>query len=416
MLQEQFSKTFEKLLALSKHNAPNKICICLSGGSDSLALLLLTQNWASNNNSQVYAVTIDHKLRIESTSEAQEIHEFCANLGIEHHILNWEHDGIKSNVQEEARNARYELITNWCKENKVGLALTGHIFEDQIEQVLLSLIHGSGIYSFLMPESRNIEEILFLRPLLDFTKDQLQEYLIAKKITWWNDSSNESHKYTRNKVRPLAKHLLEIGDSKRIRTSISNLKRAGDFLNQLSDDFLHNKFEVKKIGYGKVNLAEYLNLDDEIRFSSLRKMLEAVRNKKSEIRLDALMNLDEDIKNLIPKQLFGCSLHIHKDNIYFIRDFGKEKIDPLIEDGIWDNRFEFAQAPGQKMDKLPIDYITKILTTNPEILNFEDDLPKKLKKRVILHLPGIFKLEKLLAIPHIYNYNEPEFTQTKFTK
>ena len=107
---------FEEFNKLKKTN----IAVGVSGGIDSLSLLLLLNEWAKKYNSQIFAITVDHQLRAESTKEARYVHDICEKFNINHTILSWEHDNESlSNIEANAREARYNLISKYCKENNI---------------------------------------------------------------------------------------------------------------------------------------------------------------------------------------------------------------------------------------------------------------------------------------------------------
>ncbi|MDX1916737.1 MAG: tRNA lysidine(34) synthetase TilS [Rickettsiaceae bacterium] len=405
----------------------SKIVICLSGGSDSLALLLLIQEWIIYNKqiskpsaidaiefklslsqTKIIAVSVDHKLREDSTSQLQELSVFCKKIKIEHHILDWNHPKITSAIQSKARNARYNLITKWCKENGCNIALTGHILEDQLEQVLISLAHGSGIYSYLIPELNIISDIKFIRPLLNLTKKDLQEYLTEKKVTWWEDSSNSQPKYLRNRIRPIALKLLELSDIKRIATSFENIKRISSSLKQLSQDLLNQCFSLEILGYGILDLQSFKSYTKENRFSILRYIFQAVGRRDKDIRLESLAIIDDAIFYAKTKTLLGCKIAYSNNDkdfkAYIFREFGKNDYpQDLFEDGIWDNRFVITNFNSYVVKKIDKNIIENLIKNRPDILDFNNQMPRNIKKFILFSMPGIFSLEKLEAIPHIYN-------------
>ena len=125
----------EKLFAALR--GERHIAVAVSGGSDSMALLRLAEQW-SQHQIKISVLTVDHGLRPEAAAEAVKVSEWCAPLGLEHHILRWEGSPKpKTGLQAKARAARYDLLSNWCKANGVAYVLTGHTMDDQAETVLM---------------------------------------------------------------------------------------------------------------------------------------------------------------------------------------------------------------------------------------------------------------------------------------
>ncbi len=415
---EKFSDNMSRVLP--RQATYDRIIICLSGGSDSVALLILMIEWRKRQQKiaqdaivpQIIALTIDHKLRPESTLETIEISGFCNNLGIEHYVLEWNHPPLSSAIQKKARDARYELITNWCKDNKCYVALTAHILEDQLEQVLISLSRGSGIYRYLIPEESLMNDVLFLRPMLGFAKETLRQYLSLKQIFWWEDSSNYSPKYLRNQIRPIATALLKISDVKRICTSFENIKRISTSLQEQVFDILYKYFEFNNLGYGIIKIAIYRAQSEEIRLSLLKKILEIIGKKKGDLRLHSVKTLDTAIINYKIKTCFGCKIMptdcLGGGVVYFLREFGKDTIEDLENDGIWDNRFKFDNLKYCSVKRIYKNTLDELIKNTPELLNFDNKIPHNIKKTILLTLPGIFALEKLVAIPHIYDCKTDE--------
>jgi tRNA(Ile)-lysidine synthase len=404
LLFDSFSKEFEQIL--SEFASEKTIAISLSGGVDSIVLLSLAIIWAKSNSKKIIALTIDHKLREESSAEAKQVFEYCQSLGIDHRILVWEHDIIDTNIQEKAREARYKLISNWCKANSVSIVLTAHHLGDQLEQLLISISQGSGVYSFNIPRINKINGINFLRPLLKISKDELIEYAISNNLKWWEDKTNSQDKYLRNRVRPLAESLLKISDKKRVITSFANIERASRALSCMALDFIKNHVTLSDMGYAKFDTKEFLLLEDEIKFSIIRHLVIIIGRRDSEIRLDSIMAVNEAIESKSPKTLAGCEFLFSSDKCVIIREFGRVMPDDFKgKEGTWDGRFKIVSNKDIIVSYAKIEAINNLLKEKPELLDFDKDLQKNIRKKIILTLPCIFELEKFIAIPHIYNYD-----------
>ena len=112
-----------------------KIAVGVSGGADSLALVLLLHEYFSKQSKRVIALTVDHGLRRESGDEAQYVASVMKNMGIEHHILEWKGTKPKTAIEETAREARYGLLQDWCKQNEVNVLAIAHHAKDQAEML-----------------------------------------------------------------------------------------------------------------------------------------------------------------------------------------------------------------------------------------------------------------------------------------
>ena len=109
------------------------ISVAVSGGIDSMALMLILDLWCKNNNTNLTAITVDHKLREESTNEAIYVNSLCKEKNIKHVILTWEGEKPDHNIELIARENRYKLISNYCKNNKIAYDFIAHHLQDQAE-------------------------------------------------------------------------------------------------------------------------------------------------------------------------------------------------------------------------------------------------------------------------------------------
>src|SRR4051794_20667325 len=137
-LRDRFVRDLD---ALSASGA--RIGIAVSGGPDSLALLLLA---AAARPGKIDAATVDHGLRPGSREEAEMVAGVCAILGVPHAILTaqWENRPISA-IQERAREERYRLLAHWAKERELDAIATAHHLDDQAETLLMRLARGSGV-------------------------------------------------------------------------------------------------------------------------------------------------------------------------------------------------------------------------------------------------------------------------------
>ena len=198
---EEFAGLVEPLYS----DTSPRFAIAVSGGADSMALLLLASCWADERGGSVVALTLDHGLRPEAKDEALWVAGWCKTQSIEHHTLRWSPPALSSAIQEQARNARYHLLAQWCHAHSISHLLTAHHRDDQAETLFFRLARGSGLdgLACMMPVVTLEYGIQLLRPLLPIGKARLIATLQAQGQSWIEDPSNQNINYTRNRIRAL---------------------------------------------------------------------------------------------------------------------------------------------------------------------------------------------------------------------
>jgi len=218
---ERFRRNLDPLIPA---DAP--IGVAVSGGPDSLALLVLT---AAARPGMVEAATVDHGLRDEAKDEAAMVAAVCERLGVPHRILTVEwKEKPKTAIQERARTARFRLIGVWAKERNLRAVLTGHHLDDQAETFIMRLARGAGVKGlaamrrFTPVPGANIA---LLRPLLGWRRTELEQVCADAGLTPVKDPSNEDEQFERVRVRR-ALGEAEWLDPKGVALSAANLAEA----------------------------------------------------------------------------------------------------------------------------------------------------------------------------------------------
>jgi len=211
-------RTFERQVvatvrSLALFQPGQRILVALSGGPDSTALIASLTALAAPWRLHVSAVHFDHGLRgRESDEDARFVAALCAQLHvpltIERINLRGGTDrGRSESLQQRAREARYARLRALAAEQGADRVALGHQADDQAETVLMWMMRGAGATGLTgIPP---IREGLFMRPLLNLTRDDVLAYLDGRALTYRSDSSNNRWTYRRNRVRheflPLAK-------------------------------------------------------------------------------------------------------------------------------------------------------------------------------------------------------------------
>jgi tRNA(Ile)-lysidine synthase len=213
--------------ALIAADAP--IGIAVSGGPDSLALLLLV---AAARPGGIEAATVDHGLRPESDGEAAMVAELCAELGVPHRTLpaDWP-EPPATNVQAAARAMRYRLLNEWAIERQLSAVATAHHADDQAETLLMRLLRGAGVGGLGGTRRRRplSENILLIRPLLGWRKSELEALVADAGLSPVDDPSNRDPKHDRSRIRQLLSSA-EWLDPARLAASASAIRDADEAL------------------------------------------------------------------------------------------------------------------------------------------------------------------------------------------
>ena len=203
---------------LARHE---RLLLAVSGGCDSLALLVLIAEWQArtgNKAPDVSVATVDHGLRPESADEAGFVAERCQRLGISHATLPW--IGLKSaaGVADAARAARYRLLEDHARQFSARGAVavvTAHTEDDQAETLLMRLKRGSGVDGLAsIPAERPLSPgsaIMLVRPLLAVSKTRLMATLRSRGLTWCEDPTNADQNFERVRLRKVLAGLKDSG-------------------------------------------------------------------------------------------------------------------------------------------------------------------------------------------------------------
>jgi len=194
---ERFRSDLDRLVP-----GAQRLGISVSGGPDSLALLLLA---SAARPGLIGAATVDHALREESRGEAEMVAALCRRLGVPHCILTAEWSAKPASaIQERARAERYRLLGRWAEAEGLGALLTAHHADDQAETLLMRLSRGAGVRGLAamrcigpMPGS----DIPLVRPLLGWRRRELEEICTAAGLDPAHDPSNADDRFERIRVR-----------------------------------------------------------------------------------------------------------------------------------------------------------------------------------------------------------------------
>jgi tRNA(Ile)-lysidine synthase len=196
------TERFRRDLSALAGGPPKRLGVAVSGGPDSLALLLLAH---SAFEGRIETATVDHRLRPESADEAALVARICRDLGVPHAILADPAVPIAgASAQAQARALRYRLLGGWAGARGIALLATAHHADDQAETVLMRLARGAGLGGLSSIRSRRDEgEVTVLRPLLGWRRRELAAVVAEAGLAAADDPSNRSDAYDRTRFRAL---------------------------------------------------------------------------------------------------------------------------------------------------------------------------------------------------------------------
>jgi tRNA(Ile)-lysidine synthase len=217
-----------------------KLGIAVSGGPDSLALLLLA---AAARPGLVEGATVDHQLRPESRQEAEFVRGICDRLGVPHARLDVQVQPGAS-LQAQARAARYHALGNWAIEQELNAVATAHHVEDQAETLLMRLARGAGLGGLVgVRQKRPLEAgIAVIRPLLEWRRAELAAIVAAAGITPVDDPANRDPRHDRSRFRFMLAEA-DWADAERLAASARWLADADEALEWAVGPLLEQRLE-----------------------------------------------------------------------------------------------------------------------------------------------------------------------------
>lgn len=313
-----------------------KIIIACSTGADSMALLNLAIE--AFENERLIVAHVNHNKRAQSEIEEEYIRNFCHEKNIMCFIKKLPHYD-KDNFQEWAREERYQFFKEIAENTSAKYLFTAHHADDNLETILMRLIKGSNLKGYAGISSiSTYGNLKVVRPLLGVSKKTLEEYLIMNNYKYFQDESNASDVYTRNRIRKyLVPFIKEENPNwiNAVQIYSDNLNNADILLKTSVNLFIKEHVMVKNNSI-MINLTAFLDLSsymkEEVLFLLLKKEKLSLKCIKDIIKkIESPKNKIEDIIN--PKLLMVKEYN----SIIFTSDINKDSFFMKIEkEGTYD--------------------------------------------------------------------------------
>ncbi len=314
---------YQKFKSIILKYIKNKdFALAVSGGSDSLCLAYFSKIYSTEFGNKIYALIVDHKLRKESAKEALKVKKILEKRNIPSKIISWKGSVPKSNIQKNARDIRYSLISNYCLKQNIKHLVTAHHEDDQIENFFIRLIRGSGLsgLSSMEVNAKYSNKLKIIRPFLNLEKNELKYVTLNFFKTYIKDPSNKNEKFLRVRVRKYRKNMEKEGlDTKKIIKTVNNLLSANHALTFYKNKALYKHVSFVSKNKCLINRQIFSEEASEIIFKSFSDILSLVSGKYYPPRSKKVINLINRVKkNKFSKSTLGGCIVQEKDNFILV--------------------------------------------------------------------------------------------------
>lgn len=392
------------------------LALAVSGGGDSVALMLLAARWRDwlaakgRPSPKLQVLTVDHGLRPEAADEARQVARWARALDLPHRTLRWEGDKPTGDVQAAARTARYALLTGWCRARKGGRAdlLVAHHLDDQAETFLMRLQRGSGVDGLAaMSAVSQRAGIRVLRPFLEVPKDRLLATLERAGQDWIHDPSNEDDRFLRVRTRSALVALAELGITReRLVTTARHMARAREALEAATDRLTDEAVETDAFGAVRLDAARLGEAPEEVQLRLLARLFQCTGGMAYKPRLSSLEPVLDAIltgKLARGRTLGGVKVSATRRGVLFQRELAAaEKATLTLRSGTqacWDGRFDVALGRGRKGEVFTVRALG--LQGVKMLRDAGHGLPKHIPSQVLAALPALWVKGRLLAQPQL---------------
>lgn len=318
--------------------ASGPITLAVSGGGDSVAMLLYVYDWAKTNNRKLIVLTVDHGLRNEAEQETDWVSNRAKALGLPCQILKVDKPNPSQN---KSRVIRHQLIAKTMRKFDSKILMLGHTLDDQVETVAMrerkkSFRRGLAGMAWISPSPVWPEgrELFLVRPLLKSRRGDLRDRLISAGESWIDDPSNDNIAYERITWRK------KIEKSPEKFTELKQLQLRGEFIKRAEDIEVSKWVSASVITSSDGTIiAPFKELHKSVWRPAVQLLIQVVAGHANPVagkRMDNIV-IALNGKYFRPRTLGGTFLMRPNQEISITRDPGAEMLDI---DGVWDGRYK----------------------------------------------------------------------------
>lgn len=295
-----------------------RIIAGISGGPDSMCLLDLLIKKNSRLNLKISVCHVNYSLRgLDSQKDEELVKKVCEKSDIKCFILNYKKEFNKISEDENAlREVRYDFFRKTKEKAGADLIVLAHNSDDQAETILLNFLRGGSLKGL---SGMDFLQKDIIRPLLEFSRDEIMEYIKENKIEYRIDKSNLSRKYTRNKIRldlmPFLKKEFNPNIKETIIRNSGIIKNINYFLKDYSNIILNNISRELKNGI-EIDYKKWLLLPEALKYETIKMAIDQIIGSLIDIDFNFLSETVEMLTNKISfgKKEFNKKLIILEKN------------------------------------------------------------------------------------------------------
>lgn len=326
MLKEKVIETIKKYNLIKDSE---KIVVGVSGGPDSICLINILNEIKKDGiiKFELVVCHINHMIREEAKSDEEFVESYCKEKHIPFFSKHAEVINIakteKIGTEEAGRKIRYEFFEEVLEKTNANKIATAHTKNDNAETVLMNIIRGSGLSGIkgITP----IRENLYIKPLIESTREEIEEYCEQNKLDPRHDKTNDENIYTRNKVRNILIPLIEKEFNPNIIETIDRLSDLASKENEYLEEQTKLAFEKSIIKNEKDEIILNLRMfNKENKVIKARLILYTIKRLKgsnngiSKIHIEDIIKLCENNignKYLTPNK--NLKIFVNKGKMYF---------------------------------------------------------------------------------------------------
>ncbi len=366
-----------------------------------MCLALLAARWAARHDGDVVAVTVDHGLRPDSATEARQVRDWLRAQDIPHQILRWQGPYPASGIQAAARQARYRLLTDYCRDQAILHLLVGHHRDDQAETVLIRQEGSSGRdgLAAMAPISER-KDVRLLRPLLEMPRDRLSVTLTAVEQSWIDDPSNDNREMARGRLRARPNDML-------LADALTTARVCADervLAEQATADLAARALRFHPGGFVTIDRRVLMSGAPDIGKRVLARAVMAIAGRRYAPRSERIHRLwlaltDADFPG---HTLAGCRLVRQEKRVYVCREAAG--IGPPVNlvagtTGVWDKRFSVSVTKNlgseARLDALTASGWQQIVARDP------NPRMRAIPYAARTVLPALWQGDSVMAVPHL---------------